>query len=252
MGVFPDDRHRFENSDQRYFLDMFASQMAAAMERAELGEEAEHQRIQADTERLRNALLSSVSHDLRTPLAIITGAASTLLNETHELPKDEKRSLMQSIYDEGDRLNRLIGNLLDMTRLESGTLTVKKEWYPIEEIIGVALNRTEQRLKGRNLRVTAPPDLFAPVDDVLVEQALVNVLENAAKHTRMGSPIEIRAAVEDGWLVVEVADRGPGIALGDEERIFEKFYRGQRPIEGEPPAVVLDADSTSPGAREPA
>jgi len=293
MGVFPDDRHRFENSDQRYFLDMFASQMAAAMERAELGEEAEHQRIQADTERLRNALLSSVSHDLRTPLAIITGAASTLLNETHELPKDENRSLMQSIYDEGDRLNRLIGNLLDMTRLESGTLTVKKEWYPIEEIIGVALNRTEQRLKGRNLRVTAPPDLFAPVDDVLVEQALVNVLENAAKHTRMGSPIEIRAAVEDGWLVVEVADRGPGIALGDEERIFEKFYRGQSeggpigaglglaiaraiavahggrliarnregggsafvltlPIEGEPPAVVLDADSTSPGAKEPA
>src|SRR5262249_13317240 len=158
---------------------------------------------------LRNALLSSVSHDLRTPLAVIAGAASTLLHEPQELPKDERRSLLQSIYDEGDRLNRLIGNLLDMTRLESGTLTVKREWYPIEEIVGVALNRTERLMKGRDVRVTAPPDLLAPVDDVLVEQALVNVLENAAKYSRQGSPIEIRAAVENRDLVIEVADRGP-------------------------------------------
>jgi len=237
MGLLPDDRHRFDDPDQRYFLDTFASQMAAAMERAELAEEAEHQRIQADTERLRNALLSSVSHDLRTPLAIIAGAASTLLNETQELPNDETRSLLQSIYDEGDRLNRLIGNLLDMTRLESGTLKVKREWYPVEEIVGVALNRTEQRMKGRDMRVTAPPDLLAPVDGVLVEQALVNVLENAAKYTRVGSPIEIFASVDDHELVIEVADRGPGIAVGDEERIFEKFYRGQS--EGGPTGAGL-------------
>jgi two-component system sensor histidine kinase KdpD len=226
LGVFPDNRHRLDDPDQRYLLDSFASQMAAAMERAELAEEAEHQRIQADAERLRNALLSSVSHDLRTPLAVIAGAASTLLNEPQELPKDERRSLLQSIYDEGDRLNRLIGNLLDMTRLESGTLKVKREWYPIEEIVGVALNRTERLMKGRDVRVTAPSDLLAPVDDVLVEQALVNVLENAAKYSRHGTPIEIRAAAENRELVIEVADRGPGIAAGDEERIFEKFYRG--------------------------
>ncbi len=237
MGVFPDDRHRFDSPDQRYFMEMFASQVAAAMERAELAEEAEHQRIQADTERLRNALLSSVSHDLRTPLAIIVGAASTLLDDTKELPKEEKQTLLHNIYDEGDRLNRLIGNLLDMTRLESGTLKVKKEWYPVEEMIGVALNRTERRLKGRNLRVSVPPDLFAPVDGVLVEQALVNLLENAAKYTRADSPIEIRASVEDRELVIEVADRGPGIAAGDEERIFEKFYRGQ--IEGGPTGAGL-------------
>jgi two-component system sensor histidine kinase KdpD len=237
MGLFPEDRHRFDDPDQRYFLDTFASQMAAAMERADLGEEAEHQRLQADTERLRNALLSSVSHDLRTPLAIIAGAASTLLNETQELPKDEKRSLLQSIYDEGDRLNRLIGNLLDMTRLESGTLKVKREWYPVEEIIGVALNRTEQRLKGREVRVSAPPDLLVAVDDVLVEQALVNVLENAAKYTRAGSPIDIRAGTDERVLVIDVGDRGPGLVSGEEERIFEKFYRGQR--EGGPTGAGL-------------
>jgi two-component system sensor histidine kinase KdpD len=226
LGLFPENRRRFDDPDQRYLLDSFASQMAAAMERAELAEEAEHQRIQADAERMRNALLSSVSHDLRTPLAVIAGAASTLLHEPHPVPADERRSLLQSIYDEGDRLNRLIGNLLDMTRLESGTLKVKREWYLVEEIVGVALNRTEGLLKGRDVRVTAPPDLLAPVDDVLVEQALVNVIENAAKYSRAGSPIEIRAAVENRELVLEVADRGPGIAPGDEQRIFEKFYRG--------------------------
>jgi two-component system sensor histidine kinase KdpD len=227
LGLFPESRRRFDDPDQRYLLDSFASQMAAAMERAELAEEAEHQRLQADTERMRNALLSSVSHDLRTPLAVIAGAASTLLNEKQPLPIDERKSLLQSIYDEGDRLNRLIGNLLDMTRLESGALKVKREWYPVQEIVGVALNRTERLLQGRELRVTAPADLLAPVDDVLVEQALVNVLENAAKYSRDGSPIEVRAAVENRELVLDVADRGPGIAAGDEERIFEKFYRGQ-------------------------
>ncbi len=237
IGLFPEDRHRFDDPDQRYFLDSFVSQMAAAMERAELADEAEHQRIQADAERLRNALLSSVSHDLRTPLAVIAGAASTLLNEPQELPKEERRSLLRSIYDEGNRLNRLIGNLLDMTRLESGTLKVKREWYPVEEIVGVALNRTEEVMKGRDVRVSAPPDLLAPLDDVLVEQALVNVLENAAKYSRPALPIDIRAAIERGELVIEVGDRGPGIAIGDEERIFEKFYRGQ--TEKGPPGAGL-------------
>jgi len=227
MGIFPEDRRRFEDPEARDFLGAFASQMAAAMERAELAEEAERQRIQADTERLRNALLSSVSHDLRTPLAIIAGAASTLLDEAKELPKDERRNLLRSIYEEVDRLNRVIGNLLDMTRLESGTLKVKKEWYPVEEIVGVALNRMEQRLEGREVRVTTPPELLAPVDGVLVEQALVNLLENAAKYTPRGSAVEIRSAGDGTSIVIEVADRGPGIANGDEDRIFEKFYRGQ-------------------------
>ncbi len=237
VGIFPDERHRFDDPDERYFFEAFATQMAAAMERAELAEEAERQRVDADAERLRNALLSSVSHDLRTPLAIIAGAASTLLDEAQELPKDERRNLLRSIYDEGDRLNRLIGNLLDMTRLESGTLKVKKEWYPVEEIVGVALNRTEHRLKGREVKVSAPPDLLAPVDGVLIEQALVNVLENAAKYTKANSPLEIRAHGGMGEIVIEIADRGPGIASGDEERVFEKFYRSH--IEGGPSGAGL-------------
>ncbi len=228
MGLFPDDPHRFDDPAQRYFLDAFASQVAATIERAELAEEAEERRMQIDTEKLRNALLSSVSHDLRTPLAVITGAASTLLDERHDLPAPSRRDLLKSIYAESERLNRLIGNLLDMTRLESGAVTVKKEWYPVQEIIGAALNRMEQRLSPREVKVSAAPDMMGSFDGVLVEQALVNLLENAAKYTSPEVPVDVTARVDGTDLVLSVADRGQGFAPGEEERIFEKFYRGQR------------------------
>ena len=151
LGIFPDDPLRFGDPNQMYFLDAFASQVAAAIERAELAREAERRQAEVEAEQLRNALLSSVSHDLRTPLAVITGSASTLLGPDRDVSAVERRSLLQSIYDEAERLNRLIGNLLDMTRLESGAVNVKKEWFPLEEIIGVARTRTEGSLHDRSV-----------------------------------------------------------------------------------------------------
>ena len=139
----------------------------------------------------------------------------------------ERRSLLQGIFDEAERLNRLIGNLLDMTRIESGAIQLKKEWYPIEEVIGVARARTHAILTDRAVRVSVSGDLMAPFDGLLVEQALVNVLENAAKYTAPETPIDIDAHLEGSTLAIAIADRGPGLPSGCEDRLFEKFYRGR-------------------------
>jgi len=227
LAIFPDDPRRFDDPDQLYFLDAFASQVAASVERAELAREADRRQAEVEAEQLRNALLSSVSHDLRTPLAVITGSASTLLGSEGDVSAVERRNLLQSIYDEAERLNRLIGNLLDMTRLESGAVILKKEWFPMEEIIGVARSRTEDALKDRTVRVNVTGELMAPLDGLLVEQALVNLLENAGKYSAPGTTIAIDARVEGAEMLVEVADRGPGLQPGEETRVFEKFYRGR-------------------------
>jgi K+-sensing histidine kinase KdpD len=194
--------------------------------RAELAEDARRASLRAETEQLRNALLSSVSHDLRTPLAVVTGATSALLEE--RAPKDEvsRRMLLETAHREALRLNRLVSNLLDMTRLDAGALKVKRELQPLEEIIGAALHRMEDRLRGREIGTNIPDDLpLVAFDPVLVEQVLINLLENATKYTPAGSPIDVSAVARDGEVQTEVADRGPGIAAGEVERVFEKFYR---------------------------
>jgi two-component system, OmpR family, sensor histidine kinase KdpD len=133
---------------------------------------------------------------------------------------------LDSIREEGDRLNRLIGNLLQMTRLESGALALHREWHPLEEVVGAALGRMAKRLGDREVTVRVPADLpLVPIDDVLVEQVLVNLLENAVKYTPAGSPIRILATGTDRGVTVEVADRGPGLPRGEEDQVFEKFYR---------------------------
>jgi two-component system sensor histidine kinase KdpD len=238
LGLYPREAGRFDDYQQRQFAEAFASQIAAAVERASLSEETEKRRVEIEAERLRTALLSSVSHDLRTPLAVMTGAASTLLDPASEtLLPSERRELLTTIYEEGDRLGRLIRNLLDITRLESGAVSPKKEWCPIEEIVVAALSRMEKKLGNRDVRVDIGPDLMAPVDFVLVEQLFVNVLENAAKYSGAASPIEIGARMEGTDLVVEVSDRGPGFSPDDELRVFEKFYRG--PHDGAPSGAGL-------------
>ena len=195
---------------------------------AELHRLSRDLQMQAETERTRSALLSSVSHDLRTPLAAITGAASSLRDGSRTLPESVREELADTIAEEAMRLNRLIGNLLDMTRLESGTLAPRKEWYSLEEVVGAALTRLEPALQDRAVRLNLPDDLpLVPLDGVLFEQVVWNLVENAIKYTPAGGSIEISAGLHGGELRFDVADRGPGIGSGDGHRLFEKFYRGE-------------------------
>ena len=228
LGIRPASIRFLLRPDQFRLLETFASQTALAVERAGLAAQAEQARIQIEAERLRNTLLSSVSHDLRTPLAAITGAASSLLEAGDTLPRETWRELVESIAEEAGRMNRLVSNLLDMSRLESGALHLNKEWQSIEEVIGAALERLGTRLEGRQVDVKLPPGLgLVPLDDVLVEQVIYNLVENAVKYTPPGSPIEIRMEPGENEIAVEVADRGPGLPPGEEQRVFEKFYRAR-------------------------
>jgi two-component system sensor histidine kinase KdpD len=226
LGVLPADKRRFVDPEQRALLDVFASQMASALERARLAEEAQQATVQMEAERLRSSLLSSVSHDLRTPLAVITGSASALLQSDGALAPAARHDLAATIHEEAQRLNRLVRNLLDMTRIASGAIKVAKEWQPLDEVIGAALNRMDEQLQGRKIDVHVGPDVsLVPIDAVLIEQVLINLLENAAKYTPAGSPIEIRAHRREDEAVVEVADHGPGVPPELRDKIFEKFYR---------------------------
>jgi len=227
LGVRPADAHALDAPDQLHQLETFANQTALAIERAQLADEAQQAQVRMETERLRNSLLSSVSHDLRTPLATITGAASTILESGSRLDAQTRQELLESVREEADRLNRLVQNLLEMTRLESGALQLRREWHPLEEVIGAALSRLGKELADRRVDTRVPPDLpLVPIDDVLVEQVLVNLLDNAAKYTPRESPIRIMATATDRAVTVEVADRGPGLPRGEEDKVFEKFHRG--------------------------
>ena len=200
--------------------------MAMAMERAKLAEETQQARVQVETEQLRSSLLSSVSHDLRTPLAVITGAASTLVEGGARVDASERLDLTQTILEEAERLNRLIRNLLDMTRIESGAVTVKKDWMSLEEVVGTALDRMDARLGDREVRVELPTLPLLPFDGLLIEQVLINLLENAVKYSE--GAIEIKATLATNEVLVEVADHGPGIPPGEELQVFDKFHRAVR------------------------
>jgi two-component system sensor histidine kinase KdpD len=237
LALYPAAHSRLSDPDERQLLGTFAGLIGSAVERTQLADEARQARLRAETEQLRNSLLSSVSHDLRTPLAVVTGATSALLDEHGPRDESARRELLETAHEESLRLNRLVRNLLDMTRLEAGALRVQKELQPIEEVVGAALERMEGRLEGREVTTSVPDDLpLAPFDSALIEQVLINLLENATKYTPAGSPIDITARAEEGSVVVEVADRGPGVAAKDTERVFEKFYRAR---EGEGGGVGL-------------
>jgi two-component system sensor histidine kinase KdpD len=213
-------------ASQRQMLDVFVKQAALALERALLAEEAEQARVAMETERLRGSLLASMSHDLRTPIAVVKGAASNLLDETAALPAGERRDLLETIRDEAERLHTIVRDLLDLSRIESGALVVGKEWCPLEDVVGSALARLDATLAGREVHVKLPePMLLAPLDPVLMEQVLTNLLENAAKYTPPGTPLDIEASVGEEGVTVEVADRGPGIPPAELERVFAKFHR---------------------------
>ncbi|HET6364663.1 MAG TPA: sensor histidine kinase KdpD [Nitrospirota bacterium] len=227
VGIRPKAATDSFDPEQFHYLEAFANQTAMAIERAFLAEEAQQALLKAEKESLRNTLLSSISHDLRTPLSAITGAASTLLQDDVTIDKDSRRELLQTIHEEAEHLNRIFRNVLDMMRLESGAITIKKEWQSLEEIVGMALNRLADKLKGHPLTVKLPDNLpLVYCDGLLAGQVLTNLLENAVKYTSPGTPLELSVKPMAFDVVVELADRGPGIPPGDKERIFEKFVRG--------------------------
>jgi two-component system sensor histidine kinase KdpD len=227
MGVLPGANSQAFAPDQLQLLEVFANQAALAIERTRSQHAAEAARVQMQTEEIRSSLLSAVSHDLRTPLASITGAASTLRSQGDKLPPETRQELLESIAEEAERLSRLVSNLLDMTRLESG-IELRRDFYPLEEIVGAALQRMERQLAGRQVKTQLPDSLpLAYVDDVLLGQVVLNLLENAVKYSSAETPIEVAAEAGDGAIKLEVRDRGPGFAQGEELRVFEKFYRGK-------------------------
>jgi two-component system sensor histidine kinase KdpD len=290
VGVLPRPSATLFSQEQVHVIESLANQTAMAIERAMLAEEAQQALLKAETETLRNNLLSSVSHDLRTPLATITGAATTLLQKDARFGASDRQELVQTICEEADHLNHIIRNVLDMTRIEAGAIAVKKEWQPIEEIVGAVLNRLSDRLKDRPFKTELPEDLpLVSFDPLLIEQVLTNLLDNAIKYTPEGTPLELSAALKDRSVVLEVADRGPGIPAGEEDRIFEKFVRGSAsgggiglglticraivqahggriwaenrpgggalfrftlPLEGKPPAVELEVEEMSSDRQE--
>lgn len=232
LGIMPERVERVIQPEQFRLLEAFASQIALAIERADLAREAEQIRLQMETEQLRNSLLSAISHDLRTPLATITGASSTLM-DLNSGANDGVRELAEAIFDESERLNRLVGNLLDMTRLEAGAIRVRKELQPLEEVVGVVLERLGRQLREHPVATRLPAELPpVPIDGLLIQQVLTNLLENAAKYSPLGTPIELSASADAHTLTVEVSDGGQGIKPGDEERIFDKFFRSAASVSG--------------------
>jgi two-component system, OmpR family, sensor histidine kinase KdpD len=233
MAVRPKDTALLLDPEQLHLLESLVNQVALAIERTRLSEEAQQAHVRVETERMRNAILSSVSHDLRTPLATITGAASSLLDERSQLTPGDRLELCRSIYREADRLDRLLKNLLDMMRIEAGAVHLNKEWHPLDEIVGAALSRLEERLRSYTVKTVFPSDLpMVRIDGVLLEQVVLNLLDNAAKCAPPSSLIELSASAGDREVVVEIADRGQGIPLGEEVRIFDKFYRAKPDREG--------------------
>jgi two-component system, OmpR family, sensor histidine kinase KdpD len=218
---------RLLTPDQRQLLEACAGQIALALQRMALAEQAQRVLVQVETEKIRSSLLSSVSHDLRTPLAVIAGSASTLVESGDAADPATRHELMQTICDETARMTRLVDNVLRMTQLQSGAITPQKQWQPLEEVVGSALGRAGPALADRPIKVHVPPDLpLLNFDGVLVEQVLVNLLDNAAKYTPPHTAVEIEASVDGQEAVIQVADHGPGLAAGEEQQIFDKFVRG--------------------------
>jgi two-component system sensor histidine kinase KdpD len=214
--------------DQRRLFDALGDQAALAIERINLAQDIDRNRLSAETERLRSALLTSISHDLRTPLASILGSASSLRSYGPTLTGPAKEELLDSILEEAERLNRFIANLLDMTRLESGAVAPRVEAIDLADVVGSALHRAAKVLAQHDVRISIQSDLpMVKLDPVLFEQALFNLLDNAAKYSPPRSAIDVKAARVGQHIQLSVADNGSGVPPEDVERIFDKFYRVQ-------------------------
>lgn len=236
LGIrFAEDRPPL-GPDERRLLDALAGQAALAIERSILNRDVAEAQVSAESEKLRSALLSSISHDLRTPLASIIGGVSSLMNFGQQIGEKGRIELLQTVRDEAERLNRFVGNLLDMTRIEAGAMQPKLDWVDPEELIATAAKRAASLTQGHEIRVHAAPALpLLRVDYILIEQVLINLLDNAAKYSPEASPIDLFVTQRQDRVVIEVVDQGQGIPHTDLEQVFDMFYRvkaGDRQVAG--------------------
>jgi len=230
LGIKIESVEKYLQPEQRRLLEAFAGLAAVAVARAQLAEQAREAHLLAESERLRVALFNSLSHDLRTPLASIVGAATGLLEHENIYSPAARHDLLQTIQQGAMRMNRFVANLLDMARLESGVLKLNKEWCDIQDVVGVAVSRVGEPLNKRSLRIDIQPDLpLVKADYVLLEQVMVNLLDNALKYSDAGSEIAIAARKIDKNVSISITDRGPNIPPEDLEKIFDKFYRLHSP-----------------------
>jgi len=226
MGVRLENESAYHSQDNRRLLDAFVTQAAMAMERIRFSRQAEQAQILQARENLERALLNSISHDLRTPLSSVTGVLSSLREEGAHLSDQARRELLETACSEAERLNRFVGNLLDMTRIEAGAVRLKLEPCDVQDLVGCALAALEPRIGPREIGFRMQPVMpLVQMDMVLMTQVLVNLLDNAHKYSPEESAIEVIAQIESNWLVIEVDDRGPGVPEHDLKRVFDKFYR---------------------------
>ena len=239
MRLETDQPDRIIEADSLRLLEALGTQVALAIERENLSRQAQVARFQIEAEQMRNALLSSVSHDLRTPLTVIAGSASSLLEGEKNLDAVTKHELTQGIYEEAKRLDRLVHNLLEMSRLQSGEVKINMEWYVLEEVIGCALAQLDSQLQDHPVSISLPTDLpLVQIDALLMERVVINLLENAMKYTPPGTPVEISGRIQDNELLVTVADHRPRPAGGPGRAHFRKILPGdprQRPGGGPGP-----------------
>ncbi|MET0660900.1 MAG: sensor histidine kinase KdpD, partial [Steroidobacteraceae bacterium] len=228
LAVLPANRRRVKLPEQRHLLDTFAGQLGLAMERARLAEQAEQSRVAIETESLRNTLLASISHDLRTPLAVIAGAGSTLADHSSGLTEEQRAQLARSIETTARDMTDIVSNVLQLMRLESGRIHLNRAWDTVEEIVGAALARVEPRMQDHPVQLSLPDDLPPVfVDSALIVQVVVNLLDNVAKYTPPGTRTTIAAIATDDEVSITVEDEGPGLPPGDPDLIFNKFQRGE-------------------------
>jgi two-component system sensor histidine kinase KdpD len=237
LAVKANNRRLLRIPEQRQLLDTFAALIAIALERVHYVGVAQDALVRMESERLRNSLLAALSHDLRTPLTVLVGLAESLALTKPPLSAAQLETT-EAIQDEARRMSTLVSNLLDMARIESGEVKLNLEWQPLEEVVGAALSAAGNMLKQHRIAVHLPRDLpLVRIDALLIERVLVNLLENASKYTPPGSTVSLSAQIVGDRLSFSVSDNGPGLPLGREEAVFQKFTRGER--ESATPGVGL-------------